>query len=160
MRTGIALFILLALVVGCAPAGQDNASVASLENVAGTVTVNGKDTTGAALYVGDVIATGADAKAQVVFSDSAVLRLDANTEITIKGTTDTNVAVFQSSGQTWSRVLHLSGISDYEIETATTTASVRGTGFKVKVNKDDTEVAVGEGEVEVSTKKDGKVLKR
>ncbi len=163
MKNILALPVLLIFLISCAPAPVAEATIiASLEGAEGSVSVNGSPATeGKLLKTGDVVKTGLASSAKMVFYDSAVLRLDENTEITIKYTSsEEKVSVYQTSGQTWSRILHLSGVTEYDVETPTTIASVRGTGFKVKVTSDDTEVAVGEGEVEVSTKKDGKILKR
>ncbi len=156
MRTYV---LLLLFLLACAPAHQpvvNETSEKKMESLAtlavhsGEVFVNdGSASAGMDLHAGDIIKTMAKSKASVVFFDSSVLRLDENTEIVVKKLAKGSVDLKQSAGQTWSRVLKLSGIQEYTIETPNTVATVRGTGFAVKVSDGDTKVMVKEGKVRV-----------
>ena len=171
------VWLICVLLVACAPSGSTatvpstetsssgdssstiSAAIGSITLVSGTVTINGKAAKeGNELHEGDLIATKADSKANLEFLDGAILRLDANTEVTLTEITKDHVKINQASGQTYTRLLKLAGVTEYDVETADVTASVRGTGFKVSIVDDTTEVAVGEGEVEVSTRKEGRVM--
>ncbi len=46
---------------------------------------------------------------------------------------ETSVTIQQDAGRTWNTVLKVSGIDDYEVQTPTTVASVRGTTFDVHI---------------------------
>ena len=108
---------------------------------------------GMELKQGYFVKTLAASKAKILFSDS-VMRLDANTEITIDNLSPESVSLIQSVGKTWSRLLKISGISNYEVTTPNAVATVRGTGFSVEVKDDGTEVKVAEGEVEFDSFKE------
>ena len=88
--------------------------------------------------------------AKIIFSDS-VIRMDENTEIRLEALTPEKVSIMQSIGSTWSRLLKISGISDYEVNTPDAIASVRGTGFSVKYDGKDTDVKVADGNVSVDS---------
>jgi len=133
-------------------------AVAILAVHSGEVLVNDKSAiAGQELKVGDIIRTLAG-KASVVFFDSSVLRLDENTEVAVKRLSKSSVSLKQASGQTWSRILKVSGIQDYKIETPTTVATVRGTGFGVKVADGDTKIVVKEGKVHVASYEEDKMV--
>lgn len=166
----MALFVLL---VACAPAQKavpaEPAPVALQEAEAdallavqhGQVWVNAQlAEPGTALKEGDVVKTSEGAEATVVFFDSSVLRLSANTEIMVKrfSAKPRLVQVRQIAGDTWSRVLRISGVVDYEIETPNTIATVRGTGFKISVTERGTEIGVKEGAVHVAATIEGRIV--
>ncbi len=151
--------IALLLLVACAAPQMEVVKVeealAVLAVHSGEVLVNGiAASAGQELKEGDLVRTMAG-KASVVFFDSSVLRLDENTEVSIKKISKDSVELKQAAGQTWSRILKVSGIREYKIETPNTVATVRGTGFAVKVEDGDTKIVVKEGKVlAVSYKED------
>jgi len=107
------------------------------------------------LYQSDLVKTGNDTYASIILFESSIIRLDSNTEITLKEIiTDadrTSVTIQQDAGRTWNTVLKVSGIDDYEVQTPTTVASVRGTSFDVYIKDDNiTDVGVVRGVVTVS----------
>jgi hypothetical protein len=121
---------------------------------AGTVEVNSGNswataTSGMQLSADYSVRTGADGDAVVIFFGASALRLGPNTEIRLSEILANATSIEQVSGQTWSRILKVSGIEQYEIETPTTVATVRGTGFAVIVRGNDTDVTVGDGAVNV-----------
>ncbi len=158
----IAVYIVILLVLlSCAKAPDTLKSekvekaVAVLAVQSGHAMVNGKPASaGMDLHAGDVVSTSAGAKASIVFFDSSILRLDENTEITVKKIVAgdvRSVEIKQSAGQTWSRVLKIGGVREYKIETPNTAATVRGTGFAVRVSDGNTTVKVEDGKVHVAS---------
>jgi len=115
------------------------------------------------LYQSDSIKTGENASASIVFFKSSIIRIDGNTEVSIQeiiqSDDGTNVKIKQDAGRTWSTVAKISGIDNYDVQTPTTIASVRGTSFDVYIKSDGkTDVGVGRGIVNVSRLKDGEVV--
>ena len=116
-----------------------------------TVAENGMD-----LYESDSIKTGEDTSASIILFKSSIIRLDNNTEVTIgkliQDSKETSVEIEQNSGRTWNTVSKISGIDNYEVQTPTTVASVRGTSFGVYYLADgNISVAVANGTVNVTT---------
>lgn len=111
---------------------------------------------GMLLSQGDSVRTLADSEAAIIFLESSIVRLGPDTEVEIQKLDPTPDSTFilvkQNYGETWNRVLKLSGIDSYELETPTTVASVRGTGFAVTVFQDgETEVKLVEGGLNTSS---------
>ena len=94
------------------------------------------------LYQSDSVKTGVDSAASIVLFESSIVRLDSNTEITIQELLDeegiTSVSLEQNAGRTWNTVSKISGIDNYEVQTPTTVASVRGTAFVIIVQPNGT----------------------
>ncbi len=162
----VAVMLIIALVA-CAPAQAPKqaakaAPVAMLAVQSGEVFVNDSPASaGMELKEGDTVKTGAKSKASLVFFDSSILRLNENTEIVVKDIVsqgDKKVNLEQTAGQTWSRVLKISGIKEYSIETPNTVATVRGTGFAVSIGDGDTIIAVKEGKVLVAAMDENQVV--
>ena len=93
-----------------------------------------KAKSGMSLKEGNSIKTADDSMATILFLDSSVMRLDENTEIRITNINKSSVSIAQNIGRTWNRLLKISGIKDYEIETPNALATVRGTAFSVTVD--------------------------
>lgn len=107
---------------------------------------------GMILYQSDIIKTGNNTEASVVLFESSIIRLDSNTEIVLEEiiieAEGTTVTIQQNSGRTWNTVLKVSGIDNYDVQTPTTVASVRGTTFDVNIEAlNMTNVGVGRGVV-------------
>lgn len=118
---------------------------------------------GTFLYQSDSVKTGNDSSASIVLFKSSIIRLASNTEVTLqkllRQAGETNVTIKQDAGRTWNTVLKISGIDNYEVQTPTTIASVRGTSFYVNVHADDeTNVGVGYGTNNVSSIKNGRIV--
>jgi len=94
------------------------------------------------LYQSDSIKTGVNASASIVFFKSSIIRLDSNTEVNLQemmqNADGTNVKIKQDVGRTWNTVAKISGIDNYDVQTPTTIASVRGTAFVVIVESNGT----------------------
>lgn len=107
-------------------------------------------TTGTTLSSQDTIKTLTQSEATVAFSNGSELRLDENTRVTLNEVNTSHISIFQHLGRTWSRVEGLLGKSQYEVETPTAVATVRGTTFSTDVAlNEDTTVDTGENTVQV-----------
>jgi hypothetical protein len=111
--------------------------------------------TGMELVQGDSVRTLEGAEARIIFFEYSVMRLAPLTEIMIEAFSpdpdDTYIYIRQEAGRTWNKVLSLSGISSYEVETPEAIASVRGTAFSVQVDSHGTDIQLSEGELEANT---------
>jgi cytoskeletal protein RodZ len=110
---------------------------------------------GMELYESDSIKTGEDSTASIILFKSSIIRLASNTEVTLKEIikeAETSVKIEQEAGRTWNTVQKMSGIDNYEVETPTTVASVRGTSFDVYILADgNITITVVNGTVKVTT---------
>lgn len=110
---------------------------------------------GMELYESDSVKTGEDSTASIILFKSSIIRLANNTEITLKEIikeAETSVKIEQEAGRTWNTVQKMSGIDNYEVETPTTVASVRGTTFDVYILADgNITITVVNGTVKVTT---------
>jgi len=110
------------------------------------------------LKKGDIVKTSPTGKAAIIFYESAITNLDANTEIIVSEINKNRVSLKQNTGTTWNKIfnknsrwnkfLNILGINTFEIKTPSTVAVVRGTSFEMSENK----VIVQEGIVELNTK--------
>ena len=90
------------------------------------------------LIQSDSVRTGDDSSASIILFESSIVRLDSNTEVTLEELIKdekTSVTIQQDSGRTWNTVSKISGIDDYDVQTPTTVASVRGTAFVIIVQE-------------------------
>lgn len=87
--------------------------------------------------------------AHVMLPDKSVMSISENAEVQVN--TDTkNTLIKQFFGETWHRVMKLTGGRSYQVETPSTVATVRGTKFDVTVDKSgNSTVSVSESKVEV-----------
>ena len=164
----IILFIILISIIGFVWFITQTSDVASAQLVIDNGTVQVKHTgswteatSGMELYQSDSVRTGYNASASIILFKGSVIRLDNNTEITLKKIIqqeETSVTIQQDAGRTWNTVKKISGIDNYEVQTPTTVASVRGTSFDVNVNETgSTVVSVIKGLVNVSKTENGTV---
>ena len=114
------------------------------------------------LYQSDFVRTGDNSSASIILFKTSIVRLDSNTEVkleTLIKEEETSVTLKQDSGRTWNTISKISGIDNYEVQTPTTVASIRGTAFVVIVfeNK-STYYGVEHGVLNVS-KVSGSVIK-
>jgi len=114
------------------------------------------------LYESDSIKTGDNSNASIILFKSSIIRLDSNTEVTIKelikNADETSVTIQQDAGRIWNTVSGVSGIDNYDVETPTAVASVRGTTFDMEVDEEGiTVVNVLKGIVNVIQNVDGTV---
>ncbi len=86
-----------------------------------------------------------DGSAVVVLYESVLVQLDPETEISIEELSRKNSRIRQESGSTWNKFMAIAGIQNFEVETPTTVATVRGTSFWVDMDS----VGVESGQVDV-----------
>ena len=169
----ISLMVIFALVAAT-PVRADEAAVAEdgrpaiLEIDFGSAQVKASDAQewamaqpGQLLWPGDELAVGADSRATLVFFEGSILQVEHDTRITVVDSAAselgaTRIAVFQVSGNTWSRVIKLIDAgSSYAVLTPSGVGLVRGTEFKTTVHSDgSTEIRTVEGVVELSKSQD------
>ncbi len=98
---------------------------------------------GDSLSVGDEITTGSNSRAEIIFADSSVVRLAANSVLTLKAATDTNTELELQAGEIWARILKpLTDESFFSITTSDLSAGVRGTSLRMKRVGKKTDVEV------------------
>ncbi|MEW5814569.1 MAG: FecR domain-containing protein, partial [Spirochaetota bacterium] len=102
----------------------------------------------------DFLKTGPGSYCEIQFGDTAVVRVQEDTEIsmsTIALTPDeANVGMKMAFGSVLCKVQKLTGSEKFKVQTQTAVCGVRGTEFAVKVTKDNkTVLAVKEGTVAV-----------
>ncbi|MEK7497582.1 MAG: FecR family protein [Patescibacteria group bacterium] len=151
---GIVVAIIALLLVGWKYLAQAQSDSATLTVGSGQSQINGSEAkTGRTLKDGDSVKTLPSSNATVSFPEGTEIRLDENTEIKINSQGQ-NISIFQSVGKTWSRVINLLGVVDYEVKSSGLTASVRGTAFSNEVTGDKTNLDVDEGLVSAAGEKD------
>ena len=110
------------------------------------VTVNSATATdGMIVQTGDKIITSAGATADIYFSDGSVTHLAAGTELDIQSGTEvtennkdsiiTKIRLKLFSGKIWNKVARLAARSEFNVETTSAIAGVRGTEFGMDSNQ-------------------------
>ena len=117
---------------------------------------------GMLLYQSDTVKTGDNSTASIILFKTSIVRLDSNTEVMIKELIqqeETNVILSQDSGRTWNAVSKMSGIDNYEVQTPTTVATVRGTAFDVYILANgNITISIGNGTVNVTVYENGEIV--
>ena len=117
---------------------------------------------GMELYESDSVRTWNNSSASIILFKSGIVRLDSNTVVTIKelvkNADERSVTIQQDAGRTWNSVVKVCGIDNYDVETPTAVASVRGTTFDIGVDDEGTTVVkVIKGIVNVTHLKYGEI---
>ena len=115
------------------------------------------------LFESDSIKTGENSSATIILFKSSVIRLDSNTEVTIKklinDEEEKGVTIQQNAGRTWNTVTQVSGMDNYDVETPTAVASVRGTSFDYYILSNGSIIInVASGIVNITIFKNGEVI--
>ena len=106
------------------------------------------------IEVDDILKTEADSYCEIQFGDTAVVRVQENTQLAMStislSENEANVKLNLKVGGVLCKVEKLVGTEDFKVETQTTVCGVRGTEFAVKATEDNkTVLAVKEGAVAV-----------
>ena len=114
--------------------------------------------TGQGVKVKDSIKVSSRSKVSIVLKDSSVIRLDENTEVevgelTYQGQKIKDATFKLITGRLWSRVAPLEQNGNFEVETPTIVASIRGTSFNTTYLKEITGVYVDRKKVDVLLKR-------
>ena len=106
---------------------------------------------GMELSINDKVQT-LEGKATIALYEGELIRLGPNTQISIKELSQQKITISQEAGSTWSRLTKLGGVAEYNVETPTTVATVRGTGFGIIISGQKNDLLVGEGTVTFGAK--------
>lgn len=111
---------------------------AFVQSASGTVEVDQGNgyvpvTRGMSLDESDRIRTGPQSSAIIVLYEHIIIRLEQESEVTISELGRNRQSIDQQ-GTVWTKVAHLSGTEDFAVNTPTTVATVRGTGFRIVSN--------------------------
>jgi FecR-like protein len=107
---------------------------------------------GAEVGSGDKIASGADGRAQIRFSDGGYVSLQPNSEFDIKqyrfngktdGTESALFGLFKGALRTVTGLVGRVNRNKYQITTPTATIGIRGTGGLIQVNNDGSTLVIG-----------------
>lgn len=108
---------------------------------------------GQTVNIGEVIKTGVDGRAQILYPNHSVTRIDFNSQMTLEQFSDTpsQTKVQVNVGRIWSRVAKLFGKEDFsETKTDTLVASVRGTSYGLGILADGSnKISVSKSQVAV-----------
>ena len=127
---------------------------ARLNGVKGTVMVNGGPAIeGQVVEPGDTIKTIAESTVILYFSDGSITYLDENSQLRLLPTSEvsknskddiiTKIRLKLFQGNAWNKVVRLADQSEFNIETTTAIAGVRGTEFGISAEKDELTVYTG-----------------
>jgi hypothetical protein len=126
--------------------------------VRGGQTLNGQ--TGTPVDVADHIKAGNGSTVAIVLKDTSIVRLEGGSEVEVTAVTyqdgklkDANFTLI--SGRMWSRVQKLPAGSNFDVETPTVTAAVRGTSFNTTFKNQTTGIYVYHHSVNVTLTKTG-----
>ena len=111
---------------------------------------------------GDEIRSDASGQAQIEFFDSSVVRMDSETQFTLREVADRtdarDILLKMDGGRTWNRVAEMTSTRDrFEVRLPSATVSVHGTTFLVDCRTQDTCYVVGfDGSTELTSSAGGK----
>lgn len=101
------------------------------------------------VVTGTTISTGKGGRAQVLFANNSVTRLDENSEIVIeKDTKDpSNILIKLKKNRIWSRIAKVVGLASFETESPSVLASVRGTSYGHEITANGDKITTTKGTV-------------
>ncbi|MBU0705987.1 FecR domain-containing protein [Patescibacteria group bacterium] len=136
------------------------ALTATIQSITGTVEVDAKPASdGDTISPGSVITTAPASTAVLYFSDGSITYLDPDTTLRLLPNSEvekndgdgiiTKIRLKLTSGKIWNKVIRLASESEFNIETTSAIAGVRGTEFGI--NSDASELIVLSGIVVART---------
>jgi len=154
MKRAIGIIIIAAaatLTLYCG-ARQEAPLTGRVTFLSGDVTINDKaGTFGAAVKVGDTVATGAKSLAVVQFGESAVINLKEKTSLKIDallaGKEGDTITIHQKIGSTFNKIAKKG--TNYSVHTQTSVAAVRGTNFLCTVTEKGSSIKLSTGHVRI-----------
>jgi hypothetical protein len=131
--------------------------VASIDGVKGTVTITDQEgksraaVNGATVLGEEIVDTGKDGSVALLFEDGSKIELGHSTRAKVNDMMITgNTTVLLYLGRLFAHIIPAQGVNNYEFQTVTTTAGVRGTEFEMAVGLDGSSlVSVESGQVEI-----------
>jgi hypothetical protein len=107
------------------------------------------------LSAGDVVKTGENSGATIIFYESDVMNLGSNSEVVIDVLMPEEVKSTLNEGEAWNRIARITGTRTYSVQTPTSLATVRGTSFMVEVEDETDSLFVGDGLVNTKSLESG-----
>jgi len=103
------------------------------------------------LQIGNQLYSDEESMVEITYSNGEIVRLDENTKIIITHSTADSVKSKVGIGRVWVNMKKLSSVGrDFQVETATAVAAIRGTIFDMTANQDSPAiVSVFDGKVAV-----------
>ncbi len=138
-------------------------SVAKIKRIEGKVSLLKKSATkwrdarvNMPLNVGDAVYAREESFVEIVYSSGAILRMNEETKIAIENANEKGVKTSTPVGNVWANMKKLvSSKKEFELESPTATAAIRGTVFHMNTDKDSsTDVSVYQGKVAVGPNKE------
>jgi hypothetical protein len=116
--------------------------------------------TGSPIRLKDHIKAADGSKVAIVLKDNTIIRIEGGSEVEVANLTYENGKLKDAdikliSGRMWSRVKPLQQGSNFEVETPTVTAAVRGTSFNTTFKDQISGIYVYQSEVEVALNQNG-----
>jgi len=138
----------------------------TLENTSGTSVNSSTASNGTVAYSGDTITTNTSGSVDLYFSDGSVSYLGASSSLEImsdskvsendKDGIATKIYLKLTSGKIWNKVTRLASRSEFNIETTSAIAGVRGTEFGVEITSAGEEkIILRSGSIEVKSSDSG-----
>ncbi|MEQ8350071.1 MAG: FecR family protein [Leptospiraceae bacterium] len=167
----LALPVLIGLLIGAAcskgeenvKGGEDARPVARITFMSGDVQVKVGDAMSTAekgqiLKSGSEITTGPGASAELFFKDMGIVRVGADSVISVDSVAANEVNLGLKSGNAGMFLKKIRADDEFSVHTPTSVAAVRGTAFLVTVDSEDqSRIALFDGAIEVSDR-DGKSI--
>lgn len=170
------IYVLLGVVLFLAVAGGlfyftqiANASVGNLQIYKGAAQLlrdqkasEGKS--GAEVRIKDIVKSASESIAGVILKDSTVIRFAQDSEVEIGNLQYENGQIKDAVikikfGRLWSRAAPIAKSGQFEVETPTITAAVRGTVFSIRHTQELSALYVAQGEVKLSLTNDRSKLR-
>jgi len=166
MNRLLPLFLLTCLAVsfpGCKK--EDPDKTVKLYSMVGrvTVTVNNAEKTAAVgdvLGAGDILRTGADSIADILFGTAGIIRVQPDTTVTISSLMDPQTGDSQLDMPAGKMNVTLAKLTkgSFRVKTVTAVAAVRGTSFRISADEKVMRLDVMAGSVKVNPVKDNVIV--
>ncbi|HOO70703.1 MAG TPA: FecR family protein [Spirochaetota bacterium] len=158
-----ASFIILLIVISSCK--KEHTQFFKIENFIGDVVIQSHDTrrqpaAGDYLAQNDVIITGENSCADVLYSESSIIRVNENStmEVSLLDTANRQSEVDLKNGRMFAVLSKIKKDYTFKAKAKTIVVSVRGTSFRVRADAASSGVDVVSGEVRVNPVVDGKEI--
>jgi hypothetical protein len=149
----VVLMVLVAALACAVRAADEGDAVAMVTGIKKELKVvhKGHDMPGSVgmdLFVGDTLKTGTGCQAVIALGDGSEIKLNQNTEITLKAFNAEKKSIFVKLGEIFGKFVPQT--TKVNFETPRGVAGIEGTEFNLKVDNNEDEVTVNEGVVSVN----------
>ena len=163
LLTVLLISCLAVLFPGCKK--EDPDKTVRLFSMVGKVTVTAKNTekpavVGGVLVAGDMIRTGADSIADILFGTAGIIRVQPGTSVSIASLMDPVTGDSQLDMPAGKMNVTLAKLTKgtFRVKTATAVAAVRGTSFRISADEKAMRLDVVAGSVKVNPVKDNVIV--